>query len=55
MYSVKLSLSESVELKIFTIVAVTPDVSPTILRFSNCSMYDCTVIPRYSLFNSTQL
>ena len=54
-YIVKLSLSDSEELIILTIVAETPDVNPTILRFSNWSIYDCTVTPRYSLFNSTQL
>ena len=32
MYNVRLPLSELVELNIFTIVALTPDVSPTILR-----------------------
>ena len=35
MYNVRLSLIESVESNIFTIVADTPDVNPTILRFSN--------------------
>ena len=54
MYNVRLPLSEFVELNIFTIVALTPDVSPTILRFKSWSIYDSTVIPRYSLFISTQ-
>ena len=53
MYNVRLSLIESVESNIFTIVADTPDVNPTILRFSNWSIYDLTVTPRYSLLIST--
>ena len=53
MYNVRLSLTESVESNIFTIVADTPDVNPTILRLSNWSIYDLTVTPKYSLFIST--
>ena len=53
-YNVRLPLSEFSDFNIFTIVALIPDVRPTILRFKSCSIYDSTVTPRYSLFISTQ-
>ena len=47
-YNVKRFWSDCSAGNIFTTVALTPEVAPIIFWFNNWSMYDWTVIPRYS-------